>query len=100
MRLILSFSRIYREKKSEPKQLPGCDKTAYLAFPEGFINAYFPSSEFLVRALLNDLPVRNDENPVHLHNRREAMCNDDDGLVLHKRGKRLLDQVLGFGIQT
>ena len=54
----------------------------------------------LVRALLHDLPVVNDENLIRLLDRCQPVCDGDDGFAAHQRRERLLDQMFVFGVDA
>ena len=52
----------------------------------------------LVRALLDDLAVVDDQNHVGLTDRRKPVRDDERGRALHQRVRRLLNQHFGFRI--
>lgn len=50
-------------------------------------------------ALLDDLPIRHDDNLVDILNRREAMGNDNAGTTGPSFIQRLLDDLLTFRVE-
>lgn len=61
--------------------------------PEVRVEAAF-GEELVVTALLRDLATVEDNNAIHLTDRREPVRDDDDGLSFHERVEGILDQEL------
>ena len=74
------------------------EEAAGLAAPELGIDAAV-LDQFLMRARLDDPALVEDDKPVHLGQRRQAMRNGDHRLAVHQREEVFLDRRFHFGIE-
>ena len=59
-----------------------------------------PCHQLLVIPLFHDLAAVEDEDPVHVPHRRQAVRHDDGGTTLQEVGDRILDQVFRDGVEA